>query len=255
MREIFIIALTGFTEARRNQVTVIIAAFTLILLLSTAVIMDLSIFTLDRVATDFGLGVMSLLLVGLAIFLSSGQLTKEIERRTIFLVLSRPISRTQFVVGRTLGTVITLWVLQAIMTVVYVVGLWLLHVDLSWTLAAALIGLAVELVVLCCLGALLSSSSGPIVASAGTVGLYLIGHGASDLYAIASRSKSQIFQTVGKGLYWVIPQLDRLDYKLQASYMLGVPWSEVGVASAYGLGYATLAMVATVVIFERIDFK
>lgn len=255
MREIFIIALTGFTEARRNQVTVIIAAFTLILLLATAVIMDIAIFTLDRVATDFGLGVMSLLLVGLAIFLSSGQLTKEIERRTIFLVLSRPISRAQFVIGRTLGTVITLWVLQAIMSAVYLLVLKVLRVETSWTLAAALIGLSVELVVLCSLGALLSSSAGPIVASSSTVGLYLIGHGASDLYAIASRSKSELVRVVGKGLYWVIPQLDRLDYKLQASYMLSVPWSEVAVASAYGLGYAIVAMAATVAIFERIDFK
>jgi ABC-type transport system involved in multi-copper enzyme maturation permease subunit len=255
MRQALIIAMTGFTEARRNQVTVLIAAFTLIVILSTSIILNLAIFTLDRVATDFGLGVMSLLLVGLAIFLSSGQLTKEIERRTIFLVLSRPVSRAQFVIGRTLGTVMTLWALQAIMSLVFLVQLSALHIEMSATLGAALIGLSVELVVLCALGAVLSSSSGPIVASSATVGLYLIGHGASDLYSIAQRSKSELVQVVGKALYWVVPQLDRLDYKLQASYGLAVPWSDVAVSSAYGLGYAVVAMVVAIVIFERIDFK
>ncbi|MBK7860403.1 MAG: ABC transporter permease [Archangiaceae bacterium] len=255
MREVLIIALTGFTEARRNQVTVLIAAFTLLLILSTSVILNLAIFTLDRVATDFGLGVMSLLLVGLAIFLSSGQLTKEIERRTIFLVLSRPVSRAQFVVGRTFGTVLTLWVLQAIMSVVFLIQLNVLHIDMTMTLGAALVGLSVELVVLCAIGAVLSSSSGPIVASSATVGLYLIGHGAGDLYAIAQRSKSELIRVVGKGLYWLIPQLDRLDYKLQASYGIPVAWSDVAVSSAYGFGYAIVAMVAAIVIFERIDFK
>ena len=115
--------------------------------------------------------------------------------------------------------------------------------------------LSVELVVLCCLGALLSSSAGPIVASSATVGLYLIGHGASDLYTIAGKSKSELVQVVGKALYWVIPQLDRLDYKLQASYRIPVPWSDVAVASAYGLGYAIVALVLAIVVFERVDFK
>jgi ABC-type transport system involved in multi-copper enzyme maturation permease subunit len=255
MRQVLIIALTGFTEARRNQVTVLIAAFTLILILSTTVILNLAIFTLDRVATDFGLGVMSLLLVGLAIFLSSGQLTKEIERRTIFLVLSRPVSRAQFVIGRTLGTVLTLFALQLVMSAVFLVQLWYLNIDMSMALVSSLVGLSVELVVLCCLGALLSSSAGPIVASSSTVGLYLIGHGASDLYTIATKSKSELVQVVGRALYWVIPQLDRLDYKLQASYRIPPNWGDVAVASAYGLGYATVALVLAIVVFERVDFK
>ncbi len=99
--------------------TLIVVAFALVMIASTSVILNMTVFTFDRVATDFGLGVMSLLLVGLAIFLGSTQLSREIEKRTVFLVLGKPLSRTNFVLGRVLGTVLTLWAMLAAMTALF----------------------------------------------------------------------------------------------------------------------------------------
>ncbi len=255
MRSILIVALAGFTEARRNRVTLIVVAFALVMLLSTTLVINMTVFTLDRVATDFGLGIMSLLSVGLAIFLSSNQLSREIDRRTIFLVLSRPVSRAQFVIGRTLGTIVTLWAMLGGMAALFFLQANYLHLDIYPAQYAAVGGLAIELVFLASMGALLSSVSGPLVSSLSSIGVYLIGHGATDLWEIASRSKSEVAQQIGKAIYWVIPQLDRLDYRLAAAYQQPIDWGRFGVSTAYALVYSGALLVAAVMVFDRVDFK
>ena len=101
------LALNGFREARRNRVTLLVAIFALAMLLSTSLVLEVTVGTFDRVITDVGLGAMSLMLVLLTVFLSSGLISREIERRTIFLMVSKPISRGAFLVGRLLGNMLT----------------------------------------------------------------------------------------------------------------------------------------------------
>ena len=255
MNSIIIIALATFTEARRNRVTLIVAAFALIMLLSTSVMLGVTIFTLDRVATDFGLGVMSLLLVGLAVFLSSGQLSKEIDRRTIFLVLSRPVSRTQFVLGRALGTVITLWVLLLAMCLVFLAQLMFLNMNVTIAQVAAVLGLMIELVLLTGVGVLFSSFSGTLVSSMATVAIYIAGHLSGDLLIIANRAKSDALRVLAKGMYWFLPQLDRVDYKLKATYELPIDWSQFSSATVYIAAYTMAVLTLAVITFRRVDFK
>ena len=88
-----------------------------------------------------------------------------------------------------------------------------------------------------------------------TVGLYLIGHGATDLYQIALKSPSALFSSVGRALYWVLPQLDRLDFKLQAAHEAPIDWSQLGQSAAYGVAYSVVLLLAAVTAFERTDFK
>ena len=97
------LTLNGFREARRNRVTLIVALFALSLLLSSSLVVEVTVGVFDRVLTDMGLGSMSLMMVLLTIFLSSGLISREIERRTIFLMVSKPLSRGAFLVGRLFG--------------------------------------------------------------------------------------------------------------------------------------------------------
>jgi ABC-type transport system involved in multi-copper enzyme maturation permease subunit len=252
---ILTIALASFTEARRNRVTLIVVAFALVMLLSTSVIINITVFTLDRVATDFGLGTMSLLMVGLAIYLSSNQLSREIDRRTIFLTLSRPISRAQFVLGRVVGTIITLWAMLAAMAVLFFAQLYVLHIDLTQAEVAAVAGLAVELVFLSTVGALFSSFAGPFVSSLASVGLYLIGHGSADLWDLAAHSKNDSLKQVANVIYWTMPELERLNYRLAAAYEAPIDWGKFGLSAGYAMGYAAVLLVIAVFAFERTDFK
>ncbi len=195
MREFTALALNGFREARRNRVSVIVGLFALGLLVGSTLVTEVTVFTFKRVLVDVGLGTMTLALVMLAIFLSSGLLSREIERRTIFLMMSKPISRGLFLVGRLAGNLLTLGVLLAAMSALFFgelaiyahAEMYNITVTSPVVLAAGM--LMVELTVISCVGFLMSSFASQTVSAIVTVGVFFLGHLTGDLYALAEKSK------------------------------------------------------------------
>jgi len=255
VRVIFALALAGFREALRNRVTVVVGVFAGIMLLSTTLILNVTVFSLDRVVTDFGLSIMSLLLTGLAIFLSSGLISKEIERRTIFLIVSRPLSRTQFVLGRFLGNLMTLGVLQLFMGALFFVQLLIFGVPKTSAQLAAVLGLSVELIVLTAAGLLCSVLSSQLISAMTCVGLYLMGHLAEDLYILVVKSPSALVHVVGKAAYYLLPNLSRVNYRNAAAYEVPIVWPEFFTSCSYLLAYAVVLLMVTTFAFDRRDFK
>lgn len=249
------LALNGFREARRNRVTVVVLAFAVVLLLSSSLVADVSVATLDRVLVDVSLGAMSLLLVLLAIFLSCGLLSREIERRTIFMMMSRPISRALFLVARLGGNMLTLGVLLLIMAAAFLVAMLLYRTPLHATQALAVGMLWVELLVLSSIGFLMSTFSSQLVSGAVTLGVYFAGHLSADLYRLAQRTSSEGLKLLAKGAYYALPNLERLNYRPHATYGLEVPTSEVLQSLVYALAYAGAAVLLAVLVFARRDFK
>lgn len=256
MRIVLALALAGFREALRNRVTVVVGVFAGVMLLLTTVMLNVTLFSLDRMVTDFGLSVMSLLLSGLAIFLSSGLISREIEKRTIFLVVSRPVSRTQFVLGRFLGNLLTLGVLQATMTALFLLQLILFEVPKTEAQVAAVLGLSAELVLLTAVGLLCSVLSSQLISAMTCVGLYLLGHLSEDLYAIATRPEtSGTTQWLGKAAYYLLPNLSRVNYRGAAAYALPIEWGPFFSSVVYVLCYAAVMLMLTTFAFDRRDFK
>ncbi|RKH71423.1 ABC transporter permease [Corallococcus aberystwythensis] len=245
----------GFREARRNRVTVVVGVFAAVVLFSSTLVTEVTVTTFDRVLTDFGLGMMSLILVFLAVFLSSSLLSREIERRTIFLVVSKPVSRTQFLLARLAGTMLTLGVLLVAMTLVFLLQLVMFGADITSTQLLASAGLWFELLVISSVGLLFSSFAGPAVSAIATTGMYFTGHLTNDLYAIASRSESAFVQVVGKTLYYVLPNLERVNFRPQATYALPVEASTFLSGAAYSVAWAGVLIALATVIFERRDFR
>ncbi|NOK02011.1 MULTISPECIES: ABC transporter permease [Myxococcus] len=248
-------AWNGFREARRNRVTVLVAAFALLLLFATTLITEVTVSTFDRVVTDFGLGVMSLLLVFLAIYLSSGLISREIERRTIFLMVSKPLSRTRFLLARLAGNMLTLGVLLLAMTLLFWVELVLHRSPITQPQMAALWGLYLELFVLTSAGFLMSTFASQLVSALVTTGLYFAGHLCSDIYNLGVKSKAEFVQWISKGTYYALPNLERLNFRPRATYAIEVTAAELGTATLYALGWGALFCVLAAIVFERRDFR
>lgn len=255
MKAFTALAWNGFREARRNRVTVIVAAFALLVLLSTSLVAEVTVNTFSRVLSDFALGSMSLLLVFLAIFLSCGLLPREIERRTIFLIVSKPISRAQFLVARLCGNLLTLLVLEVVMFLILWVEFALYRVPVTSTHVLAAVALWVELGVLCAAGFFFSSFATQMTAAVVTSGLYLAGHLLGTLHETTERSGSALVRLVGEGLYRVLPQLERLNFRPYATYGLPVPPAQFLSALAYGAAYSVLLCTLAALIFRRRDFR
>jgi Cu-processing system permease protein len=249
------LVLNGFRESRRNRVTLVVFLFAFLMIFSATFAMELTVATFDRVMTDLGLGVMALITSFLAIFLATGLIPREIERRTIFMVVSKPISRSMFVVGRFLGNMLTLYAVLTMMVVLFFVQLQLGKSQVTQAHVAAVIGLALELLVISAVSFLFASASSQFVASVISVGLYFLGHLATDLYTMASRSQSAVLSMGGKALYYVLPNLDRLDLRPRATYGELTSWAELGGSAVYAVGYSVVLLVIACLLFEKRDFK
>ncbi len=245
----------GFREARRNKVTVVVAAFAAVVLLSSTLVTEVTVNTFDRVLTDFGLGMMSLILVFLTIFLSCGLLSREIERRTIFLVVSKPVSRSKFLLARLAGNMLTLAVMSAAMTLIFLSQLMLFGANITSTQLLAVVGLWFELLVLTSAGFLFSSFASQAVSAIATTGLYLAGHLAADLHTLSSRSESGLVRTVGRGLYYLLPNLERVNFRPQATYALPVDMSAFFTGLGYATAWAAVLTALAIFVFERRDFR
>ncbi|RKH38886.1 ABC transporter permease [Corallococcus llansteffanensis] len=245
----------GFREARRNRVTVVVGVFAAVVLLSSTLVTEVTVATFDRVLTDFGLGMMSIILVFLAIFLSSSLLSREIERRTIFLVVSKPVSRRQFLLARLAGTMLTLGVLLVAMTLVFLSQLLLFGAEITQTQLLASAGLWFELLIISSVGILFSSFAGPAVSAIATTGMYFTGHLTGDLYQLASRSESVAMRAVGKAIYYLLPNLERVNFRPQATYALPVDASTFLSGVGYSLAWTLVLTTLAIFIFERRDFR
>ena len=248
------LAWNGFREARRNRVTVVVGFFALVTIASSVLITQLTVVTFRRVLVDMGLGLMSLILVFLAIFLSSGLLSREIERRTIFLIVTKPVSRSGFLVARFAGTMLTLLVLQAVMTVLFVLELKLYGFPIGPSVSLALAMFAVELFVVTALGFFFSSFLSQTVSALVTIGVYLAGQFSPDLYRFGDKL-SGLGRAAARGLYYLLPAFDRLSYRALATYDLVPERSAVLRTVLYGLGYGVGLLVVACLVFERRDFK
>jgi ABC-type transport system involved in multi-copper enzyme maturation permease subunit len=249
------LAWNGFRESRRNRVTVVVGLFAFLMIFAATLSLELTVFTFERVMTDVGLGTMSLITAFLTIFLGTALLPREIERRTIFMVLSKPIGRSTFLVGRLLGNVLTVTFVVLAMSGLFMLQLLSQRAPLHAPLFNALIGLVLEVVLLSSLGFLFSSFSSQFVAAVSTVGLYFTGHMAPDLYRMAQTSKVAAVQSIGQVLYFVLPNLDRLDLRARATYAVETPVAELLGSAGYAFAYSAAVVAIACVLFQRRDFK
>lgn len=255
MNAFLALAWNGFREARRNRVTSAVVAFAFALLLSSYLVLEVTVITFSRVLVDLGLGAMAMMGVFLAIYLSAGVIPREIERRTLFLVVTRPMSRSTFLAARLAGNLITLGVLLLTMTAVYALQLRLFDVEFTFTQAAAIAGLYGELVLLSAVGFLLSSFSGTLVSALVTTGVFFAGHLCGDIYHFASRAKDPWLQSLGKALYYCLPNLERLNFRPHATHGLAVGVAELGTSLLYALAWSVGLLSLAAALFQRRDFK
>ncbi len=258
MSAIWSIATNTMREARRNRIFYSIFFFALIVILNSFVFRHLTVGTQDRVLRDVGTTALDFFGVLLAIFLGIGMVSREVERRTIYTVVTKPIRRADFILGKFFGLngilIVTLGVMFACLLVVLSV---MPHFDplnmatLTWYLVLRL----VELAVLVAFAILLSTFSTPALSAFLTIGLYVVGHFTKDLKYFGGQSESPAVRAMADGLYYALPNLSRFSISEQIAYNLPVDSMHAALSVAYGLGYAAAFVTAAVLVFERRDFR
>lgn len=254
MWNIGVIALNTFRENLRDKILYNLLVFAFFLIGSSTVLGKLTIMEHDKIMTDAGLAAINIVGVIIAIFVGIGLVNKEIERRTIYTIVARPIKRSDFLLGKYLGLATTLAVNMVIMVLVYLTVLALNHTPIHASLFQAVQLMFVEMLIVTAAALLFSTFSTPSLSAMFTVGLYVLGHLMSDLRGIAAKSTSEVVKLATTGLYYASPNLEMLNIKGQAAAGVSVMLSYQAAATAYGLLYSCLLLVVACVVFERRDF-
>ncbi len=268
MRAIAIVAVNVFKESVRDKVLYNLVVFAILMIGASFLIGQLTAGQDIKIIKDLGLAAISVFGLFIAIFIGIGLVWKEVERRSIYSLLAKPISRPQFIVGKYAGLVLTLLVNVAVMTVAYYVVLacmaWLTPpLDRRvWeapatdpALLAAIGMIFVQLMVVTAVALFFSSFSTPILSAALTFGFYIAGYFSTDLRNFQDVVASPGAAWLARGLSYLLPNLAPFDIKAEVVHGLPVSHGYLAMTAAYGGVYIAVLLVAAVVIFTRRDFK
>ncbi len=268
MRLIGWLAVGVFKESVRERVLYGLVLFAAILMAATYLLGQLTAGQDIKMVKDLGLAAISTLGLFMAIFIGISLVWKEVERRSIYNVLSKPVTREQFLLGKYAGLALTLAVNVAGMTLAFYAVLaymdWSADEILrrSWPAPAmdpalmTAIGLiVVELLVVTAVALFFSTFSSPFLSAVLTLGLWIVGHFNDDLRHFETVVDNPAAVWLARVLYYLLPDLSAFDVRSQVVHGLAVPPAAAGLAVAYGAAYVVFLLVAAILVFRRRDLQ
>ena len=253
---ILTIARNTFREAVRDRVLYNLVLFVLLITVSAVFIGELTAGQEARTIVNFGLNAMLIFGAFISIFVGVSLVSKEIEKRTVYAIFSKPIGRGEFIIGKYLGLCLTLFVNVLIMGVG--VSLALFYVggsSLAFSIWGAIFLIFLELTILTAVSILFSSFSSPALSALLTFFIFIIGHFSASLRDLATNIGSQTAKFVFDAIYYLLPNLSFYTFATNAAYGDFPPSSMLLGATFYAIFYVSILLAITVLIFSRRNFK
>jgi ABC-type transport system involved in multi-copper enzyme maturation permease subunit len=251
------IASNTFREAVRDRVLYNLIAFALLMTGAAILVGQISIDIERLVVINLGLTAMSLFGMVIAIFIGIGLVSKEIERRTLYTVLSRPVRRYEFIVGKFFGLAGTLVVNASCMAIgVFAALLYVSrHFERAdgWVLVACYF-IILQFVIITALALLFSSFSSPVLSAVFAFSLFVIGSFAEDLRHFAGMTHG-VVRWLATGAAYLVPNFSALNVISSVAHQQPVSGQLVLYNTAYALVYVAMALCGAVLIFERRNLK
>ncbi len=269
MNALWPIALITFKEGIRNRALYGITLLALLLLVGNLLISNMVMQEVGKVAVDMALSAVSLAGLLIVLFVGINLLAKDLDRRTIYMVLSRPISRAQYLAGKYMGIALLLAACVALLGFFAVCSIATVKMAspgyferFSWgmillAMAFALLSLLVLMAVSFFFSTLSSSSFTTLVL---TIITYIIGHSLQEVKALVEMpgqvgiQVSPLTVKVVQGASYLFPNFALFDLKAQAAHALALPVSYIGWVSLYGFLYIGVAIFIASLIFGRRQF-
>jgi ABC-type Na+ efflux pump permease subunit len=208
----------------------------------------------SKIVKDLGLSAISVFGLLTAVFVGVSLVFKEIERRTVYTLLAKPISRWQFVAGKYLGLLAVLAMNVALMAAV-LAGILVARGESPLPLLPAELLILVEIALVTAFAVLFSSFTNPILSAVGTAAVYVAGHLSWSFDLLKKRLPPGAGRALCDALHAVVPNLDRLDLKAAAVHSLPLPPGEPFWAAAYGVAYSLAVLILASWSFGRRDFS
>lgn len=251
LKKSYVIAYYTFKEILKSKILVNVAILGLGLMLVTYVAFSFTYGEASRVALDFGLGMLSLSSVGIAIFIGVGLLSKEIENRTVYMIISRPVPRHIFILGKICGLV-SILILNIILLSALTLALYFFtggeyYSLITWSIMFTILESVLVLLVVSTISLLTTPTMSVLV----TIMVYISGHAVSEAKLTAFAKNIPGLIDVLDFYHFILPGFYRLNIKDFIIYKQSLPMSYLLGSSAYGILYAIFLCLLSMIIFER----
>jgi ABC-type transport system involved in multi-copper enzyme maturation permease subunit len=248
------IALNTFKEAIRDRILYLLLFFAAAALIFSRVLALLTVGDRVKIIMDVGLASLSLFGVLMAILMGTGLVYKEIDKKTVYTLLSKPIHRYQFLLGKFFGLLITLFVMLFLMCLIFMVIIFLHNFTIEWKMFIAFFFIFLEMVLITAVALLFSCFSTPILSSIFTLSFFLIGRTSWGLETLIKKMPSGIGKITAQIIYTILPDLENLNYKTEVVHSLPIPVDLVLFSTLYGVAYSVFVLALATLIFRRRDF-
>jgi ABC-type transport system involved in multi-copper enzyme maturation permease subunit len=249
------IAANAFRETIREQVLYLSLLYTVLLVAAVVMIPEFTQDSAAKLILDAGLAAVELVSLIVVVFVGANLINKEIDKRTIFVLVAKPVSRAEFILGKHLGISAVIGVLVAIMTAIFITVMILRKIPLA--IPAILISnlfTFAQIMLLGALAILFGTFASSLVASLLTLALYLVGNFSRDVLDLGEISKNTSVQAVTRILYLVLPDLSRANLKNEAVYSLLPSLGDLVQNGVYIISYTLLVLAGAILIFARRQF-
>lgn len=252
---IWAVAKNTFKETIRNRILHNILIFAIGLILLSLVVGEWSMYQQVKVIKDFGLSAMSIFGLLIAVFIGIRLMVQEMEQKTIYLIVSKPIKRWEFVFGKYIGLSVTLALNVFLMSL----ALWgtgfLMEGFIDWSLAPAIFLIYIEILLVVAFSLLFSSFMMPTVSAIATLMIFIVGHLSDYLMEFMAVYPDRGYHWLLRAIYYVVPNLEKLNLKIAVVEDLPFDAQTVVFAFLYGASYILILLIVTALVFNRKDLK
>lgn len=267
MNRIITVAHNTFIEAIRDRVLYSLLIFALLMILSSLIIAGISGEQYNKIVKDLGLTAISIIGIMLSVFLGMGLVYKEIEKKTVYNIFSKPIKRYEFILGKYLGLSFTLLVITVGMAII--LFLLVLYTELRYQglvefyyggqhfgeFFNAIYFQYLEFLIIIGIAIIFSSFTTPILSVLFTFLIFAIGRFSSDIKLFAEEIKNPVSAVFAEVVYRIIPNLEKFNTRSEAVYGGGLNLEFILFTTAYALIYTIGLLLLSMIIFEKKEFK
>ncbi|OHE55383.1 MAG: hypothetical protein A2Z47_02765 [Thermodesulfovibrio sp. RBG_19FT_COMBO_42_12] len=260
---IMAIAINTFKEAIRDKILYNLLFFALLMIGASLLLATLTVGEQSKIIIDIGLASINIFGALIAVFLGIGLISKEIEKRTIYNIIAKPVPRYQFLMGKYIGLQLTI----VVNTIIMGIGLYLVLIsnELRWghsifnvnfDIWKAIYLILIELMVITAIALLFSTfSSSSTLSAIFSIAIYLIGHLTEELKLIGDNLQNFILKETINLFYYLLPNFDNFNVKGRVAYGLEVSGTYLSLVTLYGISYIAVMLFLSGMIFQKRDFK
>jgi ABC-type transport system involved in multi-copper enzyme maturation permease subunit len=258
MSRVAVVALNTFREAVRDRVLYNLVFFALLMMAAAILVGQISIGIENIVIITLGLSAISVIGLLIAVFIGVGMISKEIDKRTLYALLAKPVRRWEFLVGKFAGLVLTLGVNTAAMAAgLMLVLLYVQHANErnDWTVLIAVYFILLKLALVVALALLFSCYTTPLLAILFTAGLYIAGLFVQEMRNLRADLMGPALRIFLRWLSSLLPNFENFDVMASAAHARSIPGYLVAENTAYAAVYCAALLVAASFMFSRRDLK